>query len=174
MKRVPGLCAFGIVFAITICCNLTWADIYKWVDDKGVVHFSDQPPNPKEERGRIESMPSAPPSTWQPPAEKKAESDAVAEPTPSAPPPTKAVKAVRPARVELYVTSWCKYCKQARNYLTANNIPFTEYDIEKDSQAAQRRKELDPRSGVPLAVINGKTVLGFSEASYSQALKPGR
>ena len=171
MKRFFGPCVFSIIFAITICCNFVWADIYKWVDDKGVVHFSDQPPNPKQERGNVESMPSAPPSTWQPPAEKKATSDSVAEPTPSVSPP---IKALQPARVELFVTSWCKYCKLARNYLTANNIPFTEYDIEKDSQAAQRRKALDPRSGVPLAVINGKTILGFSEASYSQALKSGR
>ncbi|WP_198147347.1 glutaredoxin family protein [Gilvimarinus polysaccharolyticus] len=35
-----------------------------------------------------------------------------------------------PTRVVMYA-SWCGYCKKARRYFRANNIPFTEYDIEK-------------------------------------------
>ncbi|MFZ1985108.1 MAG: DUF4124 domain-containing protein, partial [Desulfatitalea sp.] len=60
MKRLLGPCVFGLLFATTIWYNFLWADIYKWVDSKGVVHFSDQPPNPKQESGNVESMPSAP------------------------------------------------------------------------------------------------------------------
>lgn len=74
-------------------------------------------------------------------------------------------------KVELYVTSWCPYCKQAENFFRSEGIPFTAYDIEKDSRAAQRKGELDSSSGIPLVIINGQKILGFSERAYREALK---
>ena len=74
------------------------------------------------------------------------------------------------AEVELYVTSWCPYCKEAINFFNARGIPFTAYDIEKDRSAARRKLQLDNRAGVPLAIINGQKIHGFSETSYSRAL----
>ena len=73
-------------------------------------------------------------------------------------------------QVELYTTSWCPYCRKAESFLSANGIPFVSYDIEKDKAAAARKKQLDQRKGVPLAVINGQVVYGFSERSYRAAL----
>jgi glutaredoxin len=93
------------------------------------------------------------------------------------PPPLETVApqhSAKPPKVDLYVTSWCKYCKMARNYLRANKVAFNEYDIDKDGRAAKRRQELDPRPGVPLAVINGQIIVGFSESSYARALKTAR
>ena len=43
-------------------------------------------------------------------------------------------------QVELYVTSWCPYCKQAENFFRAQGLPFTVYDVEKDSAAARRKE----------------------------------
>jgi glutaredoxin len=74
------------------------------------------------------------------------------------------------ATVDLYVTSWCGYCKKAREFLRARGVPFTEYDIEQDADAARRKQEIDPRPGVPLAVINGQVILGFSASTYERAL----
>ena len=65
-------------------------------------------------------------------------------------------------QVELYITSWCPYCKQAENFFRSQGIPFTSYDIEKDSSAAQRKEQLDSSGGVPLAIINGQKIHGFS------------
>ena len=44
------------------------------------------------------------------------------------------------------------------------------YDVEKDKEAAARKKELSGRSGVPFAVINGKKIYGYSEDAYARAL----
>lgn len=74
-------------------------------------------------------------------------------------------------QVELYVTSWCPYCKKAEEFFRAQGIPFTAYDIEKDSAAARRKEELDSSNGVPLAIINGQKIHGFSESAYREALK---
>jgi glutaredoxin len=74
-------------------------------------------------------------------------------------------------QVELYVTSWCPYCKQAENFFRSRGIPFTAYDIEKDSSAALRKEQLDSSRGVPLAIINGQKIRGYSEEAYMEALK---
>ncbi|MGZ4994299.1 MAG: glutaredoxin domain-containing protein [Methylobacter sp.] len=74
-------------------------------------------------------------------------------------------------KVDLYITSWCPYCKKAIAFMLKNNITFHEYDIERDLDAAARKESLDPDySGVPLAVINGTIIRGFSEAKYQKAL----
>lgn len=79
-------------------------------------------------------------------------------------------QAVSP-QVDLYVTSWCPYCKKAIAFMHKNNIAFNEYDIEQDLDAAARKESLDPDySGVPLAVINGTTLRGFSQTKYQKAL----
>jgi glutaredoxin len=75
------------------------------------------------------------------------------------------------AQVDLYITSWCPYCKKAIAFMLKNNIAFKEYDIERDLDAAARKESIDPGySGVPLAVINGTAIRGFSEAKYQKAL----
>jgi len=79
--------------------------------------------------------------------------------------------AVAGPKVELYTTSWCPYCQKARDFFRTRGISFTEYDIEKNEEAAQRKRQMDSRGGVPLVVIDGRTIAGFSEAAYEKALK---
>ena len=75
-------------------------------------------------------------------------------------------------QVDIYVTSWCPYCKKAIAYLDAKGVKYNKYDIEKDLSAAARKKALAPDySGIPLAVIYGKTIKGFSRKRYSAALE---
>ena len=62
--------------------------------------------------------------------------------------------------------------KKAIAYLNANEIKYNKYDIEKDRGIAARKKTLALNyTGIPLAVINGKTIKGFSKKRYSVALK---
>ncbi len=74
-------------------------------------------------------------------------------------------------QVELYVTSWCPYCKKAEAYLDQQGVEYRKYDIEKDAEAAKRKSQLDARKGVPFAMINGVAVHGWSEALYAKALR---
>lgn len=73
-------------------------------------------------------------------------------------------------QVELFVTSWCPYCRQAIDFFRSREIYYVLYDIEQDNNAARRKNELDPRKGVPFAVINGIKIHGFSEEAYLKAL----
>lgn len=62
--------------------------------------------------------------------------------------------------VELYVTSWCGYCKMMEQVLDKKGIAYTAYDIEKDDHAAQIYRELHGR-GVPLVRVGSKVVYGY-------------
>lgn len=91
--------------------------------------------------------------------------------------PAKLAAAFQGKPVEMYATSWCGYCRQARNYMQQHNIPFVEYDIEKDSAAKQRMQRLkgdrvtdSNKVGVPFFVANGRTKQGYSEEKFVRFL----
>ncbi len=88
--------------------------------------------------------------------------------------PSSSKQSVKSQRVELYVTSWCPYCKNAKDFFRSKGIPVTVYDIEKDKKAAARKKKLDASSGVPFAVVNGVKIHGYSPEQYAEALKKNR
>ena len=68
--------------------------------------------------------------------------------------------------VEIYVTEWCHYCRDAQSYMKSRGIPFTAYDIEKDSAANRRYTELGG-GGVPIVVIGGSNkMFGFSKERF--------
>lgn len=74
------------------------------------------------------------------------------------------------AEVELFTTSWCPYCKKAVAFLKQEGIPFKVYDVERDRAAYERFAKLNPSGGVPVALINGHKIKGFSEEAYRRAL----
>ena len=77
---------------------------------------------------------------------------------------------VQQNKVELYVTSWCPYCKKATQFFDSRGIRYKAYDIEKGAKAAARQRKLDSRKGVPFAMINGTAIHGYSPESYAGAL----
>ena len=71
--------------------------------------------------------------------------------------------------IEIYVTEWCHYCRDAQSYMKSRGIPFTAYDIEKDS-AANRRYTALGGGGVPIVVIGSKKMFGFSKSRFEYLL----
>jgi len=69
--------------------------------------------------------------------------------------------ALQKGDVVLYATSWCGYCKKARELLSNNGIPYVEYDIEKSGEGKAQYDSLGG-GGVPLLLIKGQVVKGFN------------
>ena len=44
--------------------------------------------------------------------------------------------------VVMYATSWCPYCKQARNFFDRHGIVYVEYDVERNRTAWRENKRL--------------------------------
>lgn len=64
------------------------ADVYRWVDEHGQVHFGDRPPADKDsERVKTRPPPSAPTPAAAPPLDEQAKDDAPAADEAQAPPP---------------------------------------------------------------------------------------
>ena len=149
----------------------TAKDIYKWVDENGVLHFQDTPPQNATQPVTVESVRTYEdkPRNALKPKQKSGKNRPGPNTIPSLTKQSK--KSGTPPKVELYVTSWCTYCKKARAFFKSRGIPFTEYDIEKDKVAARRKQQLDKRGGVPFALINGTPVHGFFKAAYERALR---
>lgn len=74
------------------------------------------------------------------------------------------------ARVVLYATDWCGYCKQTRRFLDSKGIPFKEYDIEKSAEGRKAYEALGGR-GIPMIDVNGTIIRGFSEEAILAALQ---
>lgn len=138
-----------LLFALPVAFPVH-AEIYKWTDANGKSHFSEsKPANPVSVENRNE-------------LEVKSQQPTLTDNT---------AQAVVTPQVDIYITSWCPYCKKAMAFLRKNNIAFNAYDIEQDTNAATRKNEIDPDySGIPLAVINGVTIRGFDEETYQEAL----
>jgi mycoredoxin len=75
-----------------------------------------------------------------------------------------------PGEVTLYATSWCGYCKAAREFFAANNIPFKEYDIEKSPEGKKLYTALGGKGAVPLIEIRDSVLRGFNEQAVRKAL----
>lgn len=77
--------------------------------------------------------------------------------------------------VTIYSTTTCPYCKMLKDYLTQNNIQFTEKLVDQDDAA---RKEMMGISagfmGVPFTAIDKdgqkQTIIGFDKGKLNQTL----
>lgn len=78
---------------------------------------------------------------------------------------------LRQVDVELYETAWCKYCKKTRAFLDRSGVSYRAYDIEADETAKLRRVRLAPGTGVPVTVVDGQTIQGFSEQALNAAFQ---
>lgn len=147
------------------------ATIYKWVDENGVLHFGDTPSQTMQPQVQIELMPpSQAYSHIERPQAKKGQLKPVSKKMLVG---KQESTVYSQAEVELYTTSWCHYCKEARAFFNGRGVPFSEYDIEIDAEAAVRKQEIDGRPGVPLALVNGQAIHGFLPQAYEQALQAG-
>lgn len=125
------------------------AEIYKWVDDKGRVHFGDAPTkNQAAEAVQLEV------NTYESVTYEDVE---FAEPVTS-------------KRVIMYSTSWCGYCTKARDYFAKNNIAFTDYDIETNDRARRAYDRLGGK-GVPVILVGKKRMNGFSVKGFQRIYK---
>lgn len=76
-------------------------------------------------------------------------------------------------KIVLYSVSWCPHCKAAKEYLTQNNIPFINRDVELDDAAMDDLTKKYKSQGVPVIVLgNDEVVLnGFDQQKLEKAIR---
>ncbi len=73
--------------------------------------------------------------------------------------------------VTIYSTPSCSYCTMAKNYLKQKGIPFTEYDVSRNTAKADEMQRKSGQMGVPVLDVNGRVMVGFKPADIEAALK---
>ena len=71
--------------------------------------------------------------------------------------------------VVMYSTRTCPACRAAKNYFARKRIPYVEKDVQTSPQAAAEFRQLKGR-GVPLLLIKGRRIEGFSTLEIDAAL----
>ena len=124
------------------------AEIYKWVDKQGRLHFTDNPPENKqieEVKLKINTYSSV---EIKPLIERLA----------------------KPGKVVIYSAEWCGICKQAKQYFQKNNIAYISYDVEKSRTGKMDFKLLRGKS-VPIIIVGNKRMNGFTASRFEKVYK---
>jgi glutaredoxin len=75
------------------------------------------------------------------------------------------------AKVVMFATSWCPYCKKAREVFAAKGIRYTEIDVEVDQRGAAYQKDTFGGGGVPLIIMGDRVMMGFDEGELLRGLR---
>ena len=149
--------AILIVFALLLCASdLNAQTLYKSIGPDGKAIYSDKPPaeGKLQKTLKAESLPN----TALPPG-FAAELEALRK--------SGAKASVPSASTVLYAASWCGYCRQARAYLSRASIKYEDIDIDTPSGKAAF-VAAGGGGGVPLLVVKGQQLRGFSALAYDQ------
>lgn len=126
------------------------AAIYRWVDADGRIFYSDSPPK-QSNNAKSVKLPS--------------NTVAPVTPVPKAKPAVAAGE-----KVTLYTTTWCGYCKKARAYLNARNIPFDDVDVETTDRGRREYREMGG-NGVPVIFVGSQRMDGYDQSGLEGMLK---
>lgn len=78
-------------------------------------------------------------------------------------------RALKKVKIEVIQTGDCESCAAARAFLSKNGLSYSVSDM-KSNRVAKRAKELTGSSSVPILVVDGRAVVGFSQGSLQAAL----
>lgn len=128
------------------------AEMYRWVDKEGKVHYTDQPPPPKEAK-KIE--------------EKKFGGNLV----PGGSMPYATQQAMKNFPVTLYTGDCGEACTQGKAYLTKRGIPYSERFPGKNPADSELFNKIAKDRSIPLLQVGSSTqIKGFAEAAWAAAL----
>jgi glutaredoxin len=149
VARFTLLCAAAALVSLP-----AFAQLYRWIDDKGVIHYSDKAPP----RGTARTVD----------ARVNSYSGAATVSATGAPSTAAGTK----APVKMLATAWCGYCARARAYLNSRGISFEELDVEKSAQGKQEYRALKGR-GVPIILVGDQRMNGYDQGRLEAMLRAG-
>jgi len=74
------------------------------------------------------------------------------------------------AKIKIYTTPTCVYCKMTKEFFQKQGVEYQEFDVASDSRAREEMVEKSHQLGVPVVDIDGQIFVGFDRAGLSKAL----
>ncbi|MCR8922003.1 glutaredoxin family protein [Dasania sp. GY-MA-18] len=134
-----------ILLLALLLTHSSHAEIYKWTDEQGRVHFSDS----KDTQQPVETVTLKINSYQHVSFESLGQANSNSR------------------NVIMYSAAWCGYCKKAKQYFKAQGIAFTELDIDKNPRAKREYKALGAK-GVPVILVGNQRMNGFSVKGFQR------
>lgn len=72
-------------------------------------------------------------------------------------------------KVQVYSTPSCKYCNEAKEYMTERRISFENINCVGNPEAISKVRELSGGVSVPVIVVGDKVLLGWSQPEFDAA-----
>lgn len=145
MKIVRFLSAVALVVGGICLTGSLEAQVYKWIDENGSVHFGDLPPDDAEAEQITTQI-----NTYESPEIADLDRDFG-----------------QFQKVVMYSATWCSVCKKAKTYFAEERIAFVEYDIEKSTKGKRDFERLGGK-GVPVILVGDKRLNGFSKETFEK------
>ncbi len=70
----------------------------------------------------------------------------------------------------IYSTPTCHFCHAAKDFFTANNVAFNEYNVAADLEKRKEMVDMTGQMGVPVIRIGDDVIVGFDEAKIKELL----
>ncbi len=147
----------AILILLMFCSTFSFAEIYKWIDEKGVVHYSEKKP----EAITVEEIYI---KSYNKVSIEKIDESLISRSI------EQNQRSNRSKKVIMYSAEWCRVCKKAKKYFKKENIRYISYDIEKSKSAKARYKKLGAK-GIPVIFVGKKRMNGFSIAGFNRLYK---
>ncbi len=74
------------------------------------------------------------------------------------------------AKIKVYSTPTCPYCRLAKNFLKEKGVDFEDVDVSVDRKAAEEMIQKSGQMGVPQIEINEKIIVGFDKGAIEREL----
>ena len=74
-------------------------------------------------------------------------------------------------QVTIYSTPTCHFCHAAKDFFTANNIKFTDYNVGTELAKRKEMIEKSGQMGVPVIFVGDEMIIGFDENQLRTLLK---
>jgi glutaredoxin-like YruB-family protein len=74
------------------------------------------------------------------------------------------------AKVTIYSTPVCVYCKMTKEFFAKNNIKYDEFNVASDLKAREEMVGKSHQLGVPVIDIDGTIIVGFDQKKLEAAL----
>jgi glutaredoxin-like YruB-family protein len=74
------------------------------------------------------------------------------------------------AKVTIYSTPTCVYCKMAKEFFAKNNVSYEEFNVALDMKAREDMVNKSHQLGVPVIDIDNNIVIGFDQRTIEGLL----
>jgi len=138
------------LFVMTTMNVSNAATLYRWVDDQGVVHVSENPP---EGKMAVAEAVVGEGADKGPKVEEKKEFR------------------VRPGEVTIYTTPTCPWCHRTKAWMRDKKIRYKEVDVTTDKKGLEEMVRISGQTGVPVIVVGEEVIVGFKESRLNEIFK---